>query len=609
MATRYARLFDPTTQFQTKSGALNTAGLLRVYLAETDDLAEVFDDGNSLISQPVVLDNNGRAPGLFVDSTKTYRLEVYDRYGSLMFTIRSMTSTGGGGGSSTGNYYPGDVFIDIDQEMREISLKNLKRLRGDGNTIIETDYEDEVVFSVNPEIIGDSTKVKAGPNISVEYDSDGNEYTVSGNYNGSETIDIDSDGEISGKYRGGYGIEVSGNKIQTTHHQLVWTNSTSYGYCKVFEFTWDKVYGRGLCVFTATHYGGDYATFAVSLTRALGADYTVAWPYVVSASPGILDDGFIDRLEIRADGDRIIGYLKLRGFTQSQFWLDWEGSSEAGAVSFEPQLTDSPKGSIAWAKAVTKDDVSYSQTDTDLLFQKKLIAGDNIIIDSDNVISAPADYDGRVFIATYGTTTFADIKSAISNGEYVVVKGAGGAVYYTLSNNLSARIVFIGKTSPVVGSDSFVEVDSDNNWTQREASLPKTSFTAHGSVTTTDNYNDVGNTASFAIGQKGTHGGLLDIGAKTGSSGWVGSYKSLIRIYHTSASESAPTSGSTAFGTVTLGTEYVSLCSVSQYLLAGNVQWTYIIELAYSASPGRGLRLTVSGIGSSDITWMAEELR
>lgn len=609
MATRYSRLFDPTTQFQTKSGALNTAGLLRVYLDETDDLAEVFDDGTSLIRQPVVLDNNGRAPGLFVDSTKTYRLEVYDRYNSLMFTIRSMTSTGGGGGSSTGNYYPGDIFIDIDQEMREISLKNLKRIRGDGKTIIDTDYEDEVVFSVNPDIIGDGTKVKAGSHIAVEYDSDNNEYTVSGNYNGSETIDINSDGEISGKYRGGYGIDISGNTISKTHHQLVWTNSTSYGFCKVFDFTWGKVYGRGLCVFTATHYGGDYVTFAVSLTRAVGKDFTVAFPYVVSASPGILDNGFIDRLEIRESGDRIIGYLKLRGFAQSQFWLDWEGSSLAGSVSFDPQLTDIPEGNIAWTKAVTKDDVFYSQTDTDTIFQKKLVAGDNILIDSDNVISSPTDYDGKVFIATYGTTTFADIKAAISKGEYVVVKNTGGAAYYTLSNSLSARIVFVGKISQTADQDSFVEVDSDNDWTQTTATIPKKSFTAHGSVTTTDNYNVVGTTASFAIGQKGTHGGLLDIGAKIGALGFAGSYKSLIRIFHDSTSDSAPTSGSAAIGTVTLGTDYVSIGSVSQYVLTAGVQWTYITELAQSASPGRGLRLTVSGIGSTDITWMAEEIR
>lgn len=692
MATKYARLFDPTTQFQTKSGALNTAGLLRVYLDETDDLAEVFDDGMSLIRQPVVLDNNGRAPGLFVDSKKTYRLEVYDRYNSLMFTIRSMTSTGGGGGSTTGNYYPGDIFINIDQEMREISLKNLKRLRGDGETIIETETDDEVVFSVNPDIIGDNTKVKAGPNMSVTYDSDNNEYTVNGNYSGSQTIDITSDGVISGNYRGGYGIEISGNTIKKTHHRLMWTNNITYGYCKVFDFTWQHVYGRGLCVFTATHYGGDYVTYAVSLTRALGADFTVAWPYVVSASPYMAQNGFVERLEIREVGDRIIGYLKLRNFSQSQFWLDWEGGSEAGVVSFTPQLTNSPEGTIAWTRTVDKDDVFYSQYEADRIFQKKLTAGQGISIDSDNVISAQvegadvfyADYntttyaqvqsalaggnivvmrnvvspeetryaqfgglsvypdvneyyffalgnggqrtvytltsedtwsnftandnEGKVFIAQYNRTSFAQIKGAIDGGKYVVA--TLNDIYYPLTHNYDARVSFTGKNSFDSSSFTFVEVDSDSNWTTWTAADSRKEFTVHTSVVPQDSYVQVGYTRRFNVGQKGTHGGTLDIGMKLGSSGWTGNYKVFTRLYHNSSSSAAPANGSTEFSTVTISssTAYTHVGSVPQYMLQANVQWTYIVEVTYSSSPGCSIRVTFSGIGAGDVTVFAEEV-
>ena len=49
MATTYLRLFDPTQQFQLKSGAINTAGLLRVYLNGTDDLADIYDENGNLI--------------------------------------------------------------------------------------------------------------------------------------------------------------------------------------------------------------------------------------------------------------------------------------------------------------------------------------------------------------------------------------------------------------------------------------------------------------------------------------------------------------------------------------------------------------------------------
>ena len=90
------RLFDPTTQFQTKSGALNVAGKLRVYVERTDDLANIYGDDVSLLSQPLILDSNGRARDLFVDSGRSYRLEVYDRNDSLLFTIRRMEPNASG---------------------------------------------------------------------------------------------------------------------------------------------------------------------------------------------------------------------------------------------------------------------------------------------------------------------------------------------------------------------------------------------------------------------------------------------------------------------------------------------------------------------------------
>ena len=100
MAIKYARLFSPTCQFQTRSGALNTAGLLRVFINNTDDLAQVYNDNMELMRQPIVLDDNGRAQGVFVDIKKVYRLEVYDRSDSLLFTIPNLQATEAAGGST-----------------------------------------------------------------------------------------------------------------------------------------------------------------------------------------------------------------------------------------------------------------------------------------------------------------------------------------------------------------------------------------------------------------------------------------------------------------------------------------------------------------------------
>ena len=690
-----AYLFDPVKQFVSRNGVPLAGGFLNVFVGESQEPADTFSDPAGTVMNPkrIPIDSAGRALGVFVDDTKLYTLKAYNAGGMLQFSIYPVAPGKGGGGSGNCYYWPGDEYIHIDQDAREISLQNMKPIRGDGDTIIDYDSDGAVVFSVNPSLIGNETHVAAGEHTTVDFDSDNNTYTVNAQMQGTETIDVDSDGNISGKYRGGYGIEVSGNTISKTHHRLIETNNVQYAYCKVFDFTWQYVYGRGQCVFTATHYGGSYVTFSVTLIRAVGTNYTVAWPYVVAASDDMVNPGaFIEKLEIREVGNRIVGYLKLHNFSQNQFWLDWEGSSGAGIVSFTPQLTNSPEGEIAWTRTVDKYDVWYSQADADNIFQKRLTAGENIHIDSDNVISADqgdsnlfiaeygsttfnevtealgygktvtmrleetqesilgAQYGGffvypdvneyyffalsnggnktiyrlnsndewttyspdelseKVFIAVYNVTLFRDIKNAITNGKYVVARS--GTTYFWMNHNFDNRVVFTGKNSLTWSDAAFVEVDSDDVWSYSSSAPPLTTFAEHGSTTPSDSWNDVGHTASFALAQKGTHGGTMQLGAKIASGGWTGNYKVFTRLYHNSTQTSAPANGTTDFGTVNIvGTEYTQVGIVPQYMLQSGTQWTYIIELTYCNQPGRSVRFTISGVGSSDITFLAEEIR
>lgn len=690
-----AYLFDPVKQFVSRNGVPLAGGFLNVFVGESQEPADTFSDPAGTVMNPkrIPIDSAGRALGVFVDDTKLYTLKAYNAGGMLQFSIYPVVPGKGGGGSGTSYYWPGDEYIYIDQDAREISLHNLKQICGDGDTIIDYDSDGKVVFSVNPSLIGNETHVAAGEHTTVDFDSDNNTYTVNAQMQGTETIDVDSDGNISGKYRGGYGIEVSGNTISKKHHRLMATNNVQYTYCKVFDFTWQYIYGRGQCRFTATHYGGSYVTYAVSATRALGANFTVGWPYVVSASPDMLNQhAFIEQLEIREVGSRLIGYLKLRNFSQNQFWLDWEGSSGAGILSFTPELTNSPEGTIAWTCKVYKDDVAYSQDDADSIFQKKLTAGENIHIDSDNVISADqgdsnlfiaeygsttynevtealgygktvtmrleetqeailgAQYGGffvypdvneyyffalsnggnktiyrlnsndewttyspnelaeKVFIAVYNVTLFRDIKNAITNGKYVVTRR--GTQYYVMLHDFDNRVIFNSKANLGWNTEDFCEVDSDDTWTMYTSAAPLTTFAEHGSTTPSDSWNEVDHTASFALAQKGTHGGTMQLGAKIASGGWTGNYKVFTQLYHNSTQTSAPASGTTSFDTVNLvGTEYAEVGIVPQYMLQSGTQWTYIIELAYSNQPGRSVRFTISGIGSTDITFLAEEIR
>ena len=99
MAT-YAYLIDPNKQYITKSGTINTAGILRVYDASTDDPVITYNDFMGTENEEaIVLDNNGRAI-VIADSDKAYRLEVYDRYNTLQWTVTPLWCQAGGGGAS-----------------------------------------------------------------------------------------------------------------------------------------------------------------------------------------------------------------------------------------------------------------------------------------------------------------------------------------------------------------------------------------------------------------------------------------------------------------------------------------------------------------------------
>ena len=107
-------LVDPSLQISDKSGALNVAGFLRVYLNGTDDRAITYRDFNgTLNTADIVLDNNGRAV-VIADSSKAYRLEVYTKDGDLLWTQYPLnTLVGGAGGASGLMLESSDGTVDI----------------------------------------------------------------------------------------------------------------------------------------------------------------------------------------------------------------------------------------------------------------------------------------------------------------------------------------------------------------------------------------------------------------------------------------------------------------------------------------------------------------
>ena len=109
-------LFPLTQQFHGLDGENLVAGLLKVYLSDTDDTAETFSDatGETLNPSPIVLDNLGMAQ-VWVEPEKVYRLEVYHRSGALLYTRYPMYPMDGEGGGESTEVISTDGSIDVDK--------------------------------------------------------------------------------------------------------------------------------------------------------------------------------------------------------------------------------------------------------------------------------------------------------------------------------------------------------------------------------------------------------------------------------------------------------------------------------------------------------------
>lgn len=111
----FAYLIDPENQFMTKWGTINVDGFLRVLDAATDDPAVTYCDFNGTANpERIALDNNGRAV-VIADSDRAYRLEVYDRYGSLMWTTSPLWCQASGGGVVSTDVISSDGSVLVDK--------------------------------------------------------------------------------------------------------------------------------------------------------------------------------------------------------------------------------------------------------------------------------------------------------------------------------------------------------------------------------------------------------------------------------------------------------------------------------------------------------------
>ena len=325
------RLFDPTTQFQTKSGAINVAGKLRVYVESTDDLANIYGDDGSLLSQPLILDSNGRARGLFVDSGRSYRLEVYDRNDSLLFTIRRLEP------NASGTIVNPTVFIK--------------------GTPDEIDVEDSVTeesrtytVALSAKVTGEIAKIHTHSNKDV---LDGITSDKVNSWDGKEDAFV-----VLPTTKGGTGTNAASKSALTS--SLI--NSLSTGTSKPVD---------------ADYYVSQYQNGGTSNTSFVRRPVSALWEYIK---------------------DKISSVL---GLTASAY-----SGKAATAGTADKAVADNSGNNIVNTYA-TKTELNAKQNN--------LTAGDNITIDGNTISS------DQIFVATYGTTKYAEVKAAYNAGKLCTV--------------------------------------------------------------------------------------------------------------------------------------------------------------------------------------------
>jgi len=114
MAFNY--LLDPCIQHQNRAGVNNVHGFFKVFLLETDDIAETYSDfSGTLNPERIEIDNNGRCV-IIADDSRPYRVEMYLPNGDLVYTQAPIwTIASGGGGAALTDIESSDGSISVDK--------------------------------------------------------------------------------------------------------------------------------------------------------------------------------------------------------------------------------------------------------------------------------------------------------------------------------------------------------------------------------------------------------------------------------------------------------------------------------------------------------------
>ena len=410
MAVKYLRLFDPTQQFQLKGGQLNVAGRLFVHFSDTDDLADIYDENGSQLTQPVILDNNGRAAGLFVDSAKVYWLDVQDQYGMSQFTIRKMTPCGGGGGSQLGNTYDvvssdGSVAVDKVTEGNNTTFDLTLPDEIARKDWVEDNFQPTLTAGANITIVDNVISATGG--------GGGGALPPSTPADEGKVLTVDEDGLPEWRSLG---------------------EDSSYAIANgSIVFTPDQYYTNGRVTLSDIRSSGiEYAYNHDGWVLEKDHVYVIAFNIV--ASVGYPEPGIVG------------GRIWLDGFQESdQVWkfaLDTSASHDESLVGTALVCTRST-GEVHLN--IRYDSPALEHVPTAYVNKAEIADITAKIIGAETPVSGVFVAYWSGYGSGHGNTTYTDIKAANDAGKCVLLYtsgGGGSTVYYALDNIDSVRAMF-----------------------------------------------------------------------------------------------------------------------------------------------------------------------
>ena len=502
-------LWPVVQQYQNKNGSILCGGKIYIYYQGRTALATTYHDeeGTVVNANPVLLDNNGRAT-VFANTIYSYTIVVCDYYGKELFsqdiTLHDAISTAkdvivmGSDGSVKVDTttLPNGVQYDLSVNTDIIATKeSVDKVKTDLNTLTGT-------------VNNHTTQIGQ-----IQEDINGIESTVVNkkdkqnklNFNGSATktvtsISQDANGEITVTYEDidlpqeVPNVEISSedNSVKVTETTDTQTNT------KIFDLSVDvdnripdpstsnPLMDGTASVGSSSKYAREDHVHPSDTSKESVSNKTSV-VIGTSDSKYPTDKAVADFVNssvatntanyISNNGEPFTSVEELEAYTGTVTNNDYAfvtGTDDAGNTYYDRYKATVSGSTVTWAleyrlnnssftaaqwaainSGVTSDKANYWDGKQDAL-----TAGDNVTI-NENTISS-----NQVFVATYGTTTYKEIKDAYDAGKICICVRSNTDIYQlNLINTEAAHFILV---HPVAGSAYSMTCYADNNaWTSR----------------------------------------------------------------------------------------------------------------------------------------------